>query len=51
MDRSSARGRRGKLRLVFEHQTEASDAEGILQREFWRAPTVSPLRLVWTARR
>ena len=46
-------GRRGaaRLRASLEVRPDAEDVEAVLHHEFWRAPTLSPPRLVWTAQR
>lgn len=43
--------RRTALRHVLEARTDAAEVEpsSILHREFWRAPTPSPLRLVFSS--
>jgi hypothetical protein len=33
-----------------DETSRSVDVESILDRDFWRAPTRSPLRLVWTVR-
>ncbi len=47
----SVRSRRAALRRVLEARTDTTEVEpsSILHREFWRAPTPSPLRLVFSS--